>query len=81
MTSRIQPRNSTGLQSYKIQVSGVATGVARGGRVPPLTKICQKSGKKEEKSGKKEEKSGKTRKNREEMAKIRKFLSLCPPDR
>ena len=49
--------------------SGVATGVARGGRVPPLTaKICQKSGKRWKK----------IRKNREEQAKIWEFLSLCP---
>ena len=52
-------------------ISGVATGVARGGRVPPLTakKKCQKSGKIQEKSGKKW-------KNQEEKSKIGKFLSL-----
>ena len=50
-------------------VSGVATEVARRGRVPPLTtKKMPKIEKKREKSGKirkKEEKSGRTGKNRE----------------
>ena len=51
--------------------SGVATGVVRGGRVPPLTskKKCQKSGKRakknQKKSGKNQKKLGKKRKNRE----------------
>ena len=51
----------------------------KGGRVPPLTaKICQKSGKIRKTRGKNQEKSGRKRKNREEKAKIWKFLSLCP---
>ena len=51
-------------------ISGVTTGGAREAE-PWQWKICQKLGKKEEKLGKK-------RKNREEKAKIRKLLSLCP---
>ena len=59
-------------------ISGLATGVARG-RVPPLTtKKLPKIGKIQEKLGKNQEKSGKRRKNREEKAKIGKFLSFCP---
>ena len=58
------------------EISGIATGVARRGRVPPLTvKKFPKIGKNQEKIG---EKSGKKRENREEKAKIGKFLSLCP---
>ena len=49
--------------------SGVATGDARGGRVPPLT------AKKMPKIG---EKSGIKRRNREEKANIGKVFSLCP---
>ena len=56
-----------------ISPSGVATGVARRGKVPPLTvKKCQKSGKRGEKIRKKlgkirkkEEKSGRKGKNQE----------------
>ena len=60
-------------------VSGIATGGARGGRVPPLTakkmpKIWE-IGKKFEKIGKKEEKSGRKGKNHEG------FFHFAPPDR
>ena len=56
--------------SVKVEwFSGVVTGVARGGRVPPLMKKkWQKSGKRGKKSGKigkKEEKSGRKGRNRE----------------
>ena len=65
------------------QTSGVATGVARGGRVPPLTaKNLLKIGKKRKKSGKIGKKSGKNRGKKEDKlgrkGKIGKFLSLCP---
>ena len=47
----------------------------QGGRVPPLTaKNLLKNREKEKKSGK----IGEKKKNREENAKIRKVLSLCP---
>ena len=52
--------------------SGVATGVARGAECHPWQ---QNFAKNREKIG---EKSGKKKKNREEKAKIGKFLSLCP---
>ena len=55
-------------------ISGVATGVARGQSATPGS---EKNAKNREKSGKIQEKSGKRRKNREEKAKIGKFLSLC----
>ena len=57
-------------KTNKYYASGVATGVARGGRVPPLTaKKMPKIGKNQEKSGKIQEKSGKKRNNREENIK------------
>ena len=46
------------------------------GQGAPLT--VKKNGKKREEIGKKRDKIGKKRKNREEKAKIRKVLSLCP---
>ena len=56
--------------------SGVATGGARGGRMPPLTaKKLPKIGKKR---GKIRKNRKKKRKKLEEMANIRKVLSLCP---
>ena len=51
----------------------------KGGRVPPLTvKNLPKIRENWEKIRKEEEKSGGGKKNREEKAKIGKFLSLCP---
>ena len=60
--------------------SGVATGVAKGGgqSATPDNENLPKIGKKEGKFGKKSGKNGKKRTNREEKAKIGKFLSLCP---
>ena len=56
--------------------SGVATGVARGGRVPPLTaKNLPKLGKKSGKIGKKR---GKIRKKRQKSGN---FFHIAPPDR
>ena len=55
-----------------LYTTGVATGVARGGRVLPLTvKKLSKIEKKSGKIGEKEEKSGR-------KTKIGKVLSLCP---
>ena len=61
------------------QSSGVATGVARGARVPPLTaKKCQKSGK----EVKNQENWGKGKKNQEETwQKLGRFFHFAPPDR
>ena len=68
---------SPGLKgSALIRSSGVATGVAKGGQ--SATPDSEKIAKNQEKLGKIQEKSGKKRKNREEKAKIGKFLSLCP---
>ena len=53
-------------------LNGVTTGVARGqSATPDSEKIAKNRGKFRKKSGKKEE-------NREEKAKMGKFLSLCP---
>ena len=52
--------------------SGIASGVIRGAECHPWQRKFAKN------RGKNQEKLGKKRKNREENAKIRKFLSLCP---
>ena len=63
----VDPTAATKFQNLSCKLalptSGAATGVARGGRVPPMTaKVCQKSGKRE-KIRKKEEKLGRKVKN------------------